>query len=85
VKLTTHLHLVPSKNGWSYAATPHFMAWCSVKKKHRDNFIYTLNLKGQDHLEDLDIDGRIILERLLAKNFWMDSSESGQGTNGGLL
>jgi len=34
VKLTTHLHLVPSsKNEWSYTSTPHyaFMAWCLVK------------------------------------------------------
>jgi hypothetical protein len=34
VKLTTHLHLVPSsKNEWSYTFTPQyaFMAWCSVK------------------------------------------------------
>jgi hypothetical protein len=41
VKLTTHLQLVPRlKNAWKYASTPHyaFMAWCSVKKEHRDNF-----------------------------------------------
>jgi hypothetical protein len=34
VKLTTHLHLVPSsKNDGSYTSTPQyaFMAWCSVK------------------------------------------------------
>jgi hypothetical protein len=34
VKLTTHLHLVPSsKNTWSYISIPQyaFMAWCLVK------------------------------------------------------
>jgi hypothetical protein len=44
VKFTIHLHLVPrSKNTWSYTSTPPyaFMAWCSVEKKHRDNFTFT--------------------------------------------
>jgi len=44
VKLTTHLHLVPtSKNEWSYTSIPQyaFMAWCLVK--HRDNFTFTLD------------------------------------------
>jgi hypothetical protein len=32
-----------SKNQWSYTSIPQyaFMAWCSVKKKHRDNFTFT--------------------------------------------
>jgi len=35
-----------NKNVWSYTSTPYgFMAWCSVKKKHRDNFTFTLNWK----------------------------------------
>jgi hypothetical protein len=47
VKITIHLHLVPrSKNAWSYISTPHyvFMAWYSVKRKHRDNFTLTVRL-----------------------------------------
>jgi hypothetical protein len=43
MKLTTHLHLVPrSKNEWSYTSTPQhaFMARCSVKKRHTDNFTF---------------------------------------------
>jgi hypothetical protein len=42
VKLTSHLHLVPSsKNAWSYTSTSQyvFMRWCLVK--HRDNFTFT--------------------------------------------
>jgi len=47
VKLTTHLHLEPSsKNEWSYTSTLQyaFVAWCSVKKQHRDSFTFTLCL-----------------------------------------
>jgi hypothetical protein len=48
VKLITHLHLVPrSKNEWSYTSIPQyaFIAWCSVKKKHRGNFILTFYIQ----------------------------------------
>jgi hypothetical protein len=33
------------KNVWSYTSTPQyaFVVWCSVKKKHRDNFTFTLS------------------------------------------
>jgi len=33
-----------SKNEWSYTPLPQyaFMAWCSVKKKHRDNCTFIL-------------------------------------------
>jgi len=45
VKLTTHLHLVKSKNEWSYTSTPQYasLEWCSVKK-HRDNFTNVIPL-----------------------------------------
>jgi hypothetical protein len=38
-----------SKNEWCYTSTPQyaFMAWCSVKKKHRDNFTFTLPLPSE--------------------------------------
>jgi hypothetical protein len=31
------------KNAWSYTSTPQhaFIAWCSVTKKHRDDFTFT--------------------------------------------
>jgi hypothetical protein len=31
------------KNAWSYTSIPQyaFMVWCSVKRKHRDNFNFT--------------------------------------------
>jgi hypothetical protein len=66
------------KNAWSYTSTPQypFMASCLVK--HRNNFIFTLKISGhlyksqsfslfliRLHSEDLGIDGRIILERIL--------------------
>jgi hypothetical protein len=33
------------KNAWNYTSTPPYpsMTWCSVKKKHRDNFIFYLH------------------------------------------
>jgi hypothetical protein len=32
------------KNAWSYISSQYaFMAWYSVKKKHRDNFTFTLS------------------------------------------
>jgi hypothetical protein len=60
VKQTTHFHLVPrSKNAWSYTSThPNvFMVWCSVKKKHRDNFtLYShKNVELQWHLKFSDL------------------------------
>jgi hypothetical protein len=32
------------KNAWSYTSTPQyaFMAWCSLKKQHKDRFTLTL-------------------------------------------
>jgi hypothetical protein len=43
VKLTTDLHLVP-RSRIRGAIPPFlqyaFMAWCSVKRKHRDNFTF---------------------------------------------
>ena len=40
--------------------------------------IWRKNLKGRDHLEDLDVDGRIILKCILKKLFgcvdWIDLS-----------
>jgi hypothetical protein len=39
------------------------MAWCLVK--HKDNF--TFHLKGKNHVEDLGINGRIILELIVRK------------------
>jgi hypothetical protein len=39
---------VKLKNAWSYTSTPQyaFMAWCSVKEKHRDNFTFTFYLEA---------------------------------------
>jgi len=45
VKLTTHLHLVPSsKNEWSYTSTPQTRLHGAVLgyKKHKDNFTLPL-------------------------------------------
>jgi hypothetical protein len=55
VKLTTHLHLVPtSKNEWIYTSIPQyaFMAWCSVK--HRGNFTFAFTFIGE-YLQKKDI------------------------------
>jgi len=45
-ELTTHLHLVPRSNEWSFTSTPQyaFMVLCSVKTKHRDTFTFTYSL-----------------------------------------
>jgi hypothetical protein len=51
-------------------------------------FFWLENLKGRDHLEDLSIDGRIILERILGKydgNIWTGFIWLRIGTSGGLL
>jgi hypothetical protein len=43
-------HLVPrSKNEWSYTSIPQyaFLAWCSVKKKHRDKFTFTFTQESK--------------------------------------
>jgi hypothetical protein len=37
-----------------------------LKKKHRDKFTL-LNLKGNDHLKDIGVDGKIMLEWVLKK------------------
>jgi hypothetical protein len=60
VKLTTHLHLVPSRMRGAIPPLPQyvFMAWCLVQ--HRDNFTFYFR-KGRDHSTDQDVDGRIIL------------------------
>jgi len=49
MNLTTHLHLVPrSRMRGTILPLPQyaFMAWCSVKKKHRDNFTLLYPVKG---------------------------------------
>jgi hypothetical protein len=49
--------------------------------KYIQNF-WSGNLKGIDHSEDLDVDGRIILEWILVKymeNYGLDLSDSGKG------
>jgi hypothetical protein len=47
---------------------PNTPSWRGAQSKHRDNFtIYLLNLKGRDHSEYLDVDGRIISEWMLEK------------------
>jgi hypothetical protein len=43
-----------------------FMAWCLVKAQGQ-LYLYLSNLKGRYHLEDLWIDGRIILDWILKK------------------
>jgi len=37
---------VEVKNAWNYTSTPQyaFRSWCSVKKKHRDNFTFTVQI-----------------------------------------
>jgi hypothetical protein len=42
-----------------------FMAWCLVKP--RDTKSWWENLKGRDHSEDIDIDGRVILQWISEK------------------
>jgi len=37
------------------------------------------NLKGRDQSEDLDVDGKIILERTLGNRVGLNASGSGQG------
>lgn len=36
--------------------------------------LWSENLKGRDHLEDLDVDVRIILKRVLKKQGWRVST-----------
>jgi hypothetical protein len=46
------------------------------------------SLKGRDHLEDVGIDGRIILQRILGKQggkLWIGCIWLRTGTSGGLL
>jgi hypothetical protein len=46
------------------------------------------NLKGRDHSDDLSVDGRIILEWILNKQFrrvWIGFMMLRMGTSGGLL
>jgi hypothetical protein len=46
------------------------------------------NLKGRDDLEDLGVDGKIILERVLRKQdgrLWTGCTWLRTGTSGGLL
>jgi hypothetical protein len=48
------------------------MGWtghvAGMKRNKRSHTIFWLeNLKGRDHTEDLGVDGRIILERVLGK------------------
>jgi hypothetical protein len=46
------------KNAWSYTSTPQyaFMAWCSVKKRYRDNFtfIFTFTVAKQREMRRED-------------------------------
>jgi hypothetical protein len=57
----------------------------------RDEKIHTKfwleKLKGKDHLEDLGIDGKIILELILGKQVkgWAGCIWQGMGTSGRLL
>jgi hypothetical protein len=56
MKLTTHLHLVPkSRMRGAILSFPQyaFMTWCSVKKKHRDNFTFAFTFKYKKFWEDL--------------------------------
>jgi hypothetical protein len=46
-------------NAWSYTSTSPYVL--------RNNFTFTFNLKGGDLLEDLGVDGKIILEWMLGK------------------
>jgi hypothetical protein len=49
---------------------------------------WSVNVKGRDHLEDLGINGKIILELILGKysgNVWTGCIWLRVGTSGGLL
>jgi hypothetical protein len=49
---------------------------------------YLENLKGRDHSEDLDVDGKLIQESILGKyggKFWTECIWLRIRTNGGLL
>jgi hypothetical protein len=52
------------KNAWF---TPPWHSADLNKKRHRDNFTFTFCLKGRGHLEELDIDGRIIIKWITEK------------------
>jgi len=50
--------------------------------------IWSQNLKGRDHVEDLGVDGKIILERILWKyceKTWTECIWLRTGSNGDLL
>jgi hypothetical protein len=49
-----------------YLHSPNTPSWLGAQLKHRD-FTFTFNLKGTDKLENLEIDKRIILKRILKK------------------
>jgi hypothetical protein len=54
----------------------------------RNAYFLVENLEGRDHVEDLDVDGRIILERVLGKEggmLWTGFMWLRIGTSGRLL
>jgi hypothetical protein len=58
VKLTTHLHLLLSKNAWSYTSSPKytFMVWFSVKKKAQEQLHLYLYRAKVHQITDGDAD-----------------------------
>jgi hypothetical protein len=70
VKLTTHLQLV--KNAWSYNSTPQYasMAWCSVKRKHRDIFTLPIHFCGQFNLIRCHFTGIFLLGSIPGSIIW---------------
>jgi hypothetical protein len=79
VKPTTRLHLVPrSRMRGSVAPLPEYsMAWCSVKKMHRDNFTPILVGNLETYLQTSAFKTvAVCLQMIIGiSHFWMYSQE----------
>jgi hypothetical protein len=65
----------------STTSTPQyaFMAWCSVKKKHRDNFTYYLIMQSSPASRHFLLGPNILLKSLFSNTFNLCSSLSVEG------
>jgi hypothetical protein len=62
--------------------------WHAWKIREMHTKFWSQNLKGRDHVEDLDVDGRIILQCILGTydgKVWTGFIWLRVGTGGGLL